>query len=220
MKNRDAVVDAYSQYQVEEHVGASKNFGPLMKFQVEWIDAMTPASVGNCDQKALTKCIDHRQLSGEMQITPEYLQCVTKAGCQNNYMEATPAQKQELANSFKTSVGTLDKAYAKMNDKFMGNLQQAKEANDVRKAKLIANFKKAVDHEADLLGCNKKCYKQGLNNGVCPTKIFAKCCNDGVIRVHYATVNTAAVVENVYGDVENLTQEDIVEINQSLQSFQ
>jgi hypothetical protein len=55
-KNREAIVDAYSTYIVEEHVGFSKNFGPLVKFQVEMIDALSPA--GKCDQKKATECVN------------------------------------------------------------------------------------------------------------------------------------------------------------------
>lgn len=46
-----------------------------------------------------------------------------------------------------------------------------------------------------------------------------ECCNDGVIRVDFATVNTAAVIERAYGDVENLSQEQVEEINSSIQSL-
>lgn len=46
-----------------------------------------------------------------------------------------------------------------------------------------------------------------------------ECCNDGVIRVDFAQVNTAAIVERQYGDVENLDREQIEQINSSLKSL-
>lgn len=55
-KNKEALVNAYSTYVVEEHVGFSKNFGPLAKFQVELIEALSPH--GNCNQKELTRCVN------------------------------------------------------------------------------------------------------------------------------------------------------------------
>jgi len=51
------MVNAYSTYVVEEHVGASKNFTPLAKFHVELADAMTPA--GKCNQKEATVCVNN-----------------------------------------------------------------------------------------------------------------------------------------------------------------
>lgn len=40
----------------------------------------------------------------------------------------------------------------------MANLRLAKEANDERQKVLAENFNKAIDHEAELLGCGKKCF--------------------------------------------------------------
>jgi len=56
VKNKEALVDAYSTYVVEEHVGASKNFTPLAKFHVEMADAITPH--GKCNQREATECVN------------------------------------------------------------------------------------------------------------------------------------------------------------------
>lgn len=55
-KNKEALVNAYSTYVVEEHIGASKNFGPLAKLQVEMIEEFSPA--GKCNQKEATECVN------------------------------------------------------------------------------------------------------------------------------------------------------------------
>jgi len=46
-----------------------------------------------------------------------------------------------------------------------------------------------------------------------------ECCNDGVIRVDFTEVNTAAIIENEYGDMENMTQDQVEEINGSIASL-
>ena len=61
-KNKEALVNAYSTYVVEEHIGASKNFGPLARFQVDMIEALSPAD--KCNQKNATECVNTWQLGG------------------------------------------------------------------------------------------------------------------------------------------------------------
>jgi len=79
-KNKVAMVDAYSTYIVEEHVGASKNFAPLAKFQVEMIDALSPA--GNCNQKKATECVNAWTLGGMRDDQKdEMIKCAVAAGC-------------------------------------------------------------------------------------------------------------------------------------------
>lgn len=66
------------------------------------------------------------------------------------------------------------------------------------------------------MGCDTKCMEKEKKEGSCPSDVFAECCNDGVIRISYANVNTAAVIENNYGDVENLSFEEFQEVDQHL----
>ena len=106
-----------------------------------------------------------------------------------------------------------------MNNQFMARLEKAKAEKEKRDAVMRANFRKAVVHETELLGCGQKCFWDGVKDDKSPSELFVDCCNDGVIRVDFTRVNTAAVVENVYGDVENLSQEDVQTINQSLKNF-
>lgn len=91
-----------------------------------------------------------------------------------------------------------------MNQKFMANLKQASAANDERQKKLAAKFNKALDHEAEILGCGRECFKNAKAEGKCPSDIFMECCNDGVIRVDFAQVSTSAIIKREYGDVESL----------------
>jgi hypothetical protein len=91
-----------------------------------------------------------------------------------------------------------------MNNQFMANLKKAQKANDVRQAKLAKHFGDALDAEAALMGCGRECFQKAKADGKCPSEIFFECCNDGVIRVDFANVNTAAIVERTYGDVESL----------------
>jgi len=106
-----------------------------------------------------------------------------------------------------------------MNNQFVAKLKEAEKANDVRQAKLVENFNKAVDHEADILGCDRNCFKQARRDGMCPSETFIKCCNDGVVRIDFTEVNTAAIIERQYGDAENLSSDKIEEINSSLKSL-
>jgi hypothetical protein len=69
------------------------------------------------------------------------------------------------------------------------------------------------------MGCGRKCFHDEVAAGSYPSEVFMKCCNDGVVRIDFATVNTAAAVENVYGDIENLSEEDVQTIKKSLQAF-
>jgi len=91
-----------------------------------------------------------------------------------------------------------------MDNQFMANLTEAHKANDIRQKKLAENFNQAIDHEAAIMGCGRECFKKAKADGKCPSEIFMECCNDGVIRVDFAEVNTAAIIENHYGDAENL----------------
>jgi hypothetical protein len=93
------------------------------------------------------------------------------------------AQKKALANQYKTSVETLDKAYQNMNNKFVANLKKANEANKKRQAVLREHFFEAVKHETDLMGCNRGCLPQAKKDGLSVGDALAKCCNDGVVRV-------------------------------------
>jgi hypothetical protein len=95
----------------------------------------------------------------------------------------------------------------------------AAEENARREALMKQHFADAVHKEADLWGCDRKCFCGSVDAGHNLGQIFVDCCNDGIVRVDFATVNTAAVVENVYGDVQNLSEEDVATINQSLKHF-
>jgi len=136
------------------------------------------------------------------------VKCYTKAGCISNYEAATPAQRNALKESYQTSQETLVKAYTKMDNQFMANLKRAHEKNMRRQEALAEEFYRAVDHESQILGCGRKCYDYGVQHHHSPGQIIGECCNDGVIRIEYTNVNVAAVIENNYGPIENLSMED------------
>jgi hypothetical protein len=69
------------------------------------------------------------------------------------------------------------------------------------------------------MGCNRECLPQAHKAGLSPAEAIAKCCNDGVVRVSWTNVNTAAVVENNYGDIENLSMDEFREIDASLEQM-
>jgi hypothetical protein len=119
----------------------------------------------------------------------------------------TQEEKKALATSFKTSVGTLDQAYTKLNNQFEANIRKAHEANDVRQQKLVDNFNNAVNDGVVMMGCDKKCFQQAREDGKCPSEMFTECCDDDVVRVDFTEVNTAAIIERQYGDMENLKKE-------------
>jgi len=106
-----------------------------------------------------------------------------------------------------------------MDQKFGANLQKAQQEQQVRNEALGVQFRNAVKKDSEILGCGRKCYANEVAAGSGPFEILSKCCNDGVVRVTVGTVNTAAAVENVYGNAENLSEEDVHSINKSLQAF-
>ena len=62
------VVDAYSQMRVEEYVNFSKTFTPLMKWQVNWTEAVSPQNNDVCaqpeNQAKATECLNNWMLAG------------------------------------------------------------------------------------------------------------------------------------------------------------
>jgi len=110
--NQQAVIEAYSNFRVQEYLGFQKNFSPLVKYSSDMVDAFSPADAGSCNQDALTECLNTWNLTGWADSQrAAFNTCATNAKCQSNFMASTPAQKQELANGFNTSVGTLEQAY-------------------------------------------------------------------------------------------------------------
>ena len=49
-----------------------------------------------------------------------------------------------------------------MNQRFMDNMKVAKKEHDERIARLNRNFKKHVQTEADIMGCDKKCFHNAV----------------------------------------------------------
>ena len=73
----------------------------------------------------------------------------------------------------------------------------------------VKHFAKAADD----MGCNKKCVREAFktaHEGGCWFKAMSKCeCgSDDAFKVDFSTINTAAIVEQTYGNVANLSQSD------------
>ena len=110
--NQQAVIEAYSNFRVQEYMGFQKNFSPLVKYSSDMVDQFSPADAGSCNQDALTECLNTWNLTGWADSQrAAFNTCSTNAKCQSNFMASTPAQKQELAGKFNTSVDTLEQAY-------------------------------------------------------------------------------------------------------------
>merc|ERR1719263_249793 len=103
-------------------------------------------------------------------------------------MEASQKEKLALADQYKTSIETLEKAYGNMNAKFMARLKAAKAESDKRKAVMRQHFKQALAKEAAILGCDRGCLKKAHDASADFGEAWMACCNDGVIRVDFATV--------------------------------
>lgn len=91
-----------------------------------------------------------------------------------------------------------------------------------RKQAMEADFKASAKQFADDMGCDTaclhNCIEKPSNEHQC---CLSKChCGKGVIRVTEPErpVNVAAIVEDAYGDLNALTEEDMVNINQALRS--
>ena len=82
-----------------------------------------------------------------------------------------------------------------------------------------ADFKVAALKVATDFGCDAKCLTNccDTNQG---EQCFESCkCGDGVIKITPQRVNTFSLVKEEYGDLNNLSDQDVANINDALYAF-
>lgn len=82
-----------------------------------------------------------------------------------------------------------------------------------------ADFRKTATQVAAKFGCDVKCLHQcgEQNDGNC----FQQChCGQGTITVQETFVNTYGIIKREYGDVQNLSKNEVRNINDALTKFQ
>lgn len=101
-KTLRGVVNAYSELKVEEYVNFSKNFKPILQWDANVVDAMSPADQARCElpenQAKTADCLNTWMLGGfKQEDVPQREACFKAAGCENAWSTYTPQQKQELS---------------------------------------------------------------------------------------------------------------------------
>lgn len=205
---------AYSKYRVWEYVNFSKNFKPLIEDDLEMINDLTVTGV--CNREIATNCVTdffmQKTTQGEMET------CVyTKAGCTSKWSAMTPAEKQTLADKYMTDVTTMGKAYHVMQMRFVNDLKKAFAAHQERQKVEGQKFVAACKKVAFEFGCNTTCLESCMNEDA---DCFSKCeCGKGVVKVTPQRVNTLAIIKETYGDLHNLSDDDVTTINEHLALF-
>lgn len=209
---------AYSTYRVQEYVNFGKMLKPTAEFHVQFLDAITPNA--QCNQDAATNCLNNFILHGaKPEDRPALKACFRAAHCEPNWDDMTPTQRQALADKYKTSQDTIRKAYQKIWQKTQADLEQGIQAHKTRVRAMKADFKGSAANVAEDLGCDKVCFNTCIDHnqsGDIPRCLKRCHCGQGVIEITETPVNMVAVVEKEYGDVENLSEEDINTISESI----
>ena len=219
----EGVVDAYSRMQVEKYVNFSKTFSPFVKFESHVVDAVTPVNQKVCEQPknqaAATECLNNWMLAGMQEDQKDDLKaCFRKAGCASVWMDATPAQRAGAKKEFQQSVGVIAQNKQAEDKQFMSGLKTAWTAHEERVAHMHVVFREYFVKATTELGCDRTCtIKATANNFRDFGKVMQTCqCGAGAWAVNRTNVNVMAATENVYGDLENLNEVDIKNIQSAL----
>ena len=188
---------------------------PTAEFHVQFLDAITPNAA--CNQDAATNCLNNFILHGARpEDKPALHNCFRAAHCEPNWEDMTPAQRQALANKYHTSQDTIRQAYQKIWQKTQADLEKGIAAHKARKAAMKADFRATASNVAGDLGCDKVCFNTCIDHnesGDIPRCLKRCHCGTGVIEIETTPVNMVGIVEKEYGDVENLSEEDIDNIS-------
>jgi hypothetical protein len=188
------------------------------------IDALTVT--GTCNRAIATECVNDyywgRTTRGAAETCFEQ-----KAGCTSKWSSMTQAQKQALATKFNTSVQTLGQAYEKLNQRFVQDLTAAHQAHQARLQVIGNDLMTAGNKVASEFGCDMPCIKRAQcfdrsadYAASCLESASQSCsCGQGVIKVTPTPVrvNNFAIAKETFGDLNNLTEEEIETVNDVLQ---
>jgi len=107
----------------------------------------------------------------------------------------------------------MKKSYEEVEELTKKDLEKGVQNHMLRCQKMREDFLKAAKGFARDLGCDVECLEECHDPHV--DHCFRQCkCGHNIVEVK--PVNTAGIVEAVYGDVENLTDEQLKEIDWSL----
>jgi len=97
-------------------------------------------------------------------------------------------------------------------------LRHAQVQHDKRVEVMRADYRLAAEKVAYDFGCDVKCLHScgEQNDGNC----FDKChCGKGVITIQETYVNTYGIVKKAYGDIQNLSKNEVRTVNEAIARF-
>jgi hypothetical protein len=103
--------------------------------------------------------------------------------------------------------------------KTQADLEKGIAAHKARKAAMKADFKNTASRVAVDLGCDQVCFNSCIDHTDAHTipACLRRChCGQGMVDIQQTQVNTVAIIEKEYGDVENLSEQDMDTIEESL----
>ena len=128
-----------------------------------------------------------------------------------------------MITKFSTEHDTLHAAYESIWETFGTEVQTAAEAHKTRMEAIDEDFLTTVKTAATDFGCNTVCLDNCSStlHGIHYVDAWAECasaceCGTDVITITPAPVNTMAAIKAEYGDLNNLTSQDIHQINSFL----
>ena len=147
--------------------------------------------------------------------------CIANAGCVTDFEKLTSAQQEAMITKFDSQHETLHAAYESIWGTFGTEVQTAVEAHKTRMEAINEDFLTTVKTAATDFGCNSGCLDYCNTRTPFYADDWAECvsrckCGTDVITITPASVNTMAAIKAEYGDLNNLTSQDIHQINSFL----
>jgi len=147
----------------------------------------------------------------------DWLECVTKKGwCNTKLNDMTEEEREEFARKIGASVEDVVKAYENIEERFKADLKEAFIAHKQRKEKQMEEFVKTARSVAETMGCDMDCIEECARHEDLDG-LFLRCkCGKGVIKITPERVNTFQILKEHYGDLQNLTDEEIEAANDAI----
>lgn len=150
--------------------------------------------------------------SGGNQWSEAQNACIRSAGCAPNLDSFSEDQKQALGNKWDISVKDIGTQYEEVIKNTVEDLKKGAAAHEGRMADINIASGEAVKKFAISSGCKEDC----MMNCHDTPNYCAKSCGCGDNWINVKPVNTAAIIEEHYGDVSQLTEEQLDEIDWAL----
>ena len=222
-KNLESLAHAAATYRVQEAVNFRKAWHNWAKFEVTYMEAVSVNT--ECNQEVCTDCITNWIMKGADPKTKHAeteMCCREQAGCYIAWDKYSPQKQEAIKGEYRTAVNDISTTYKEINRKTEADAMEGWKAHQERKAAMKADFKATAKKFAGDMGCDTQCLHDCIEK---PAKehqcCMSKChCGKGVIRITEPEkpVNVAAIVEDAYGDLNQLTDADLINIDQALAS--